>query len=198
MTLSRLTAQCLSLIVAAALIGQFILNGALPEVQHWGLRIWGLMRYFTILTNGLVAVLMARHVLGQKVSADWYMTAALSIAMVGVIYQTLLVPPVPLTGAAWATDFAFHAAVPVLAVLWWIAFAPKPPSLATLPLWLLWPLGYCLYALIRGGAEGRYPYFFVDVGQYGLARVMVNVAGLIVVFAVAGAALWALGRRSIR
>ena len=39
MTLSRLTALILSLIVAAALIGQFILNGALPEMQNWGLRI---------------------------------------------------------------------------------------------------------------------------------------------------------------
>ena len=198
MTTSRLTALCLALIVAAALIGQFILNGALPEVQNWGLRIWGLMRYFTILTNGLVAVVMIRHALGRPVSADLHMTAALAIAMVGVIYQTLLVPPVPLTGAAWWTDFAFHAAVPLLAVLWWWAFAPKPARLASLPRWLLWPLGYCIYILIRGGIEGRYPYFFIDVGQFGLGRVLANVAGFVVVFGVAGVAMWALGRRSVR
>lgn len=184
--------------MAAVLSGQRILNGALPEVQHWGLRVWGLMRYFTILTNGLVAVPMARHALGVKVSADWHMTAALGIAMVGMIYQILLAPPTPLIGAAWATDFAFHAAVPVLEVAWWLAFAPKPSSLGNLPLWLLWPLAYRPYALIRGRVERHYPYFFVDVGQYGLARVRANVAGLIVVFAGAGVAMWALGRTSAR
>ncbi len=194
MTLSRVTAFTLCLIAAAALTGQFILNGALPEVQNWGLRVWGLMRYFTILTNGLVGVLMLRHAIGAKVSADWMMTATLSIALVGLIYQTLLVPEVPLAGPGWWTDFAFHAAMPLLTVLWWLAFAAKPQSLRALPKWLIWPAVYCVYALVRGGIDGRYPYFFLDAGTYGLARIALNCLGFLAAFALAGAGLWALGR----
>lgn len=194
MTQSRASALALCLIVATALIGQFILNGALPELQNWGLRVWGLMRYFTILTNGLVGVLLARHVFGAKDHADWLMTATLSIALVGLIYQTLLVPEVPLTGPGWWTDFAFHAAVPVLTVMWWLAYAPKPQTLKALPKWLIWPAGYCLYALIRGGFDGRYPYFFLDAGTFGMARIAMNCLGFLAVFALAGAGLWALGR----
>lgn len=194
MAASRFCSLCLFLIVTCALIGQFILNGAIPELQNWALRAWGLTRYFTILTNALVAVLMARHALGRPDHADWHMTATLGIVMVGVVYQTLLVPAVPLTGALWATDFAFHAAVPVLALLWWLAFAPKPETLATLPKWLIWPAVYCLYALIRGAFDGRYPYFFLDAAQFGLIRILLNCLGFLAVFSLAGVALWALGR----
>ena len=82
MSIARLTALCLSLIVAAALIGQFILNGKQPDLQNWGLRVWGLMRYFTILTCGLVGVLMTREAFGHRVAANWHATVTLSIIMV--------------------------------------------------------------------------------------------------------------------
>lgn len=55
-------------------------------------------------------------------------------------------------------------------------------------------MAYCLYALVRGAFEGRYPYFFLDIGQFGALRVAVNIAGLVAVFALTGLAIWTTAR----
>ena len=194
MTLRRLSALALALIVLAALGLQFALNGATPGLEPWGLRAWDLLRYITILTCILVATLMLGEAAGRPASRNWHATALLSILMVGVIFQILLAQPQPLQGIHWWPDFAFHAAVPVLTALWWAAYAPKPLDLRKLPLWLLWPVAYCAYGLTRGGIEGRYPYFFIDVAQFGAAQVVLNIAGLVLVFAASGCLIWLVSR----
>lgn len=194
MTLRRLSALMLVLAVVASLGCQFALNGAKPGLEPLGIRTWDLLRYFTILTCGLVGILMTREALGQRASANWHATATLSIIMVGVIFQLVLAPPEPLTGIDWWPDFGFHAAIPVLTTLWWALWAPKPLTLKALPVWLLWPLGYCFYGLIRGAIGGQYPYFFLDIAQFGMAQVALNIVGLVTVFAATGLLLWALSR----
>ena len=194
MTARRLTALLITVVVVAALWGQFVINGAKPGLEPWGWRLWGLMRFFTILTNALVAVQMGQVALRGRAPADLEAAACLNIAMVGIIYHTLLVPETPFTGADWFTDFTFHTAVPVLVPLWFLAFGQKDLRLSHLPLWLIWPLVYCIFAMIRGAVTGVYPYFFVDVGHYGLARILLNITGLVLVFALAALVLWALAR----
>lgn len=194
MTYKRSIALFIALAVVAALTLQFVLNGAKPGLEPWGARTWDLMRYFTILTCGLVGIVMLREASGRPVGRNLHATIALNIAMVGVIYQILLAPPEPLVGIDWWPDFGFHVAIPLLTVLWWGAFGPKPLTLSALPLWLLWPTAYCGYALVRGGIEGKYPYFFFDVAQFGAVQVAINVAGLVTVFAGAGLLVWLAGR----
>ena len=194
MTAKRLTALLIALLALAALWGQFVLNGSKPGLENWGWRLWDLMRFFTILTNALVAVQMGFLALRGRVPADLEATACLNIGMVGIIYHTLLAPETPFTGADWYTDFAFHTAVPLLVPLWFLGFGDRNLSLRHLPFWLIWPLVYCIYAMIRGAATGRYPYFFLDVGQYGLPRILANIAGLVAVFALAGLILWVFSR----
>jgi hypothetical protein len=194
MKIRRLSALALVLIVLAALLGQFALNGLKPELENWGIRLWDLLRYFTILTCGLVGTLMAFEAMGRPVGQNRHATATLSIIMVGVIYQLLLAPPEPLTGIDWWPDFGFHVAIPVLTAVWWIVWAPKDLVLKSLPIWLVWPTGYCLYALIRGAITGQYPYFFFDIGQFGAIQVAINIVGLVTVFAFTGLLLWAASR----
>ncbi len=194
MTPRHLAALILVLAVLASLGGQFALNGAKPGLEPWGIRAWDLLRYFTILTCGLVGVLMTREALGHRVAANWHASATLSIIMVGVIFQLVLAPPEPLSGIDWWPDFGFHAAIPVLTTLWWGLWAPKPLVLKALPIWLLWPFGYCFYGLIRGAIGGQYPYFFLDVAEFGPAQVALNIVGLVAVFAATGCLLWALSR----
>lgn len=194
MTLRRPAALGLALILTAALVLQFGLNGATPGLQPWGARLWDLLRYFTILTCGLVAVLMAREALGRQAGANWQATAVVNMLMVGVIFQILLRPPEPPTGIHWWPDFIFHAAGPVLTLTWWAVWGARPLRLAALPRWLLWPVAYCVYALIRGAFEGRYPYFFLDVGQFGATQIAINIAGLVLVFALGGLLVWGASR----
>lgn len=184
--------------IAAAALGaialQFHLNGAKPGLEPPGARLWDLLRYFTILTNGLVGVVLLRVATGAAPGAAVQGTAALNIAMVGAVYQLLLRPDVPPEGLAWWADISFHAAVPVAMPLWWLIWGARPARLSGVLAWLVWPVGYCVYALVRGLAESRYPYFFLDLGTYGVAQVALNIAGLSAGFALAGLALLALAR----
>ena len=194
MMMRRSLALLLALAALAGVLGQFALNGSKPELMAWGPRAWDLLRYFTILTNGLVAALMLAETAGRRPGGNWLTTAALNIAMVGLIYQTLLAPEVPFQGWNWLTDFLMHAAVPVGMVLWWVAFGPRQLRLAQVPLWLIWPFGYCLYALMRGAVEGRYPYFFLDVARFGAGQIALNILGLVALFGVFGLLFLALSR----
>lgn len=193
--MARTTALILGALALAALVAEFHRLGSRPMLDDWGARLWSMARYFTILTNALVAVVMLAQAAGRRVGPDLVTTAVLNIALVGVVYQTLLRPPTPLQGLHYWTDLGLHAVVPVGAVLWWLGFGPRGLTNARIPRWLVWPLAYCLYALWRGAMDGRYPYFFVDVGRFGWAQVGLNIAGLVLVFAAAGWGLAALSRR---
>lgn len=194
----RLSAFAIGTMALIALGMQFWLNGDTPGMEPWGARAWDMLRYFTILTNGLVAVVMLREAAERPVGPHWHATAALNITMVGIIYQILLAPPEPLVGLDWWPDALFHAFVPAAALGWWLALAPKSTRFADLPRWLAWPLAYCLYILVRAEFDGKYPYFFLDIPRFGVAIVARNIVGLVAVFAVFGALMVLAGRLSRR
>lgn len=179
----------------AALVAEFHRLGQFAALADWDRRLWSMARFFTILTNGLVAGVMLALAARRKVPLDVVMTAVLGIVLVGVVYQTLLRPPAPFHGLRWWTDATLHGAVPVSCLLWFLAFGPRRLSPGRIPSWLVWPVAYCVYALARGSFDGRYPYFFVDIGRFGAAQVVLNIAGLAVVFAAFGWAFVFLSRR---
>jgi hypothetical protein len=182
-------------IAALAMIGlgwQFHINGA--TVPEWGPRAWLMAFYFTNITNLLVAVHMLSVASGRKTAPDFTTSITLSIIMVGIIYRLLLAPEVPKPAPEWYPDFFVHVAVPILTTIWWIIWAPKGLRIRDLPTWLVLPLAYCAYALIRGSMQGSYPYFFFDIGKFGLGAVSGNCIGLVFVFGVCGVALWIIAR----
>lgn len=182
-------------IMAFALIGlgwQFQINGA--TVPEWGPRAWLMAFYFTNITNLLVAVHMLWVASGRKPASNFSSTITLSIIMVGIIYRLLLAPEVPKSAPEWYPDFLVHVAVPILTTVWWVIWAPKDLRLKSLPIWLILPAAYCAYALIRGWVQGSYPYFFFDIGKFGLGAVLLNCIGLVFVFGLCGMALWLTAR----
>jgi hypothetical protein len=76
-------------------------------------------------------------------------------------------------------DNLLHSIIPVLYLIFWIFFVRKQ-SLQWKDIfpWLIYPLVYLVYVLIRGAYFGVYPYPFVDVVQLGYARVMLNSLGV--------------------
>ncbi|MCB1395609.1 MAG: Pr6Pr family membrane protein [Rhodobacter sp.] len=161
-----------------------------PEALGWPGARWVLLRYFTILTNLLTAGVTPRIARDRAPSAETLAGVTLSIAMVGAVYHALLAPEVALQGAAALADVGFHTLVPAGALLWWVVWGDKGLRLASVPRWLIWPFAHCLYALLRGAADGRYPYFVLDVGQFGAGRAALNITGLLVAFALAGLTIW--------
>ena len=178
-------------IAALALIGlgwQFHINGA--TVPEWDARAWLMAFYFTNITNVLVALHMLWVGMGRKMAPNLTTSITLSIIMVGIIYRLLLAPEVPKPAPEWYPDFFVHVAVPILTALWWLLWAPKDLRIRALPIWLILPATYCVYALVRGAWQGSYPYFFFDIGQFGLGMVLINCIGLVFVFGLCGVALW--------
>ena len=195
--LPRALAALIALIAFAAVLVQFfVVNAARPEMADLGHRAWSMLRYFTILTNILAGATFAAIALGRAPSARFVASVVLSISMVGIVYHTLLAPETPLPGWEYWTDLGYHTLVPSGSVLWWTLWGDKRVRLADLPWWLSWPLGYCVWALIRGQVEGRYPYFFFDLDRFGAGVVAGYIAGLVVAFALMGLVLLVIARLS--
>lgn len=194
MTLARLTAAFIAALAALGVAWQFQIDGTIAEPLPWLDRAWNMLRYFTIITNLLVAFTLARAALGQRVSPNLAATITLSIVMVGVVYRLLLAPAEPKPAPDYYPDFLMHVAVPVLVPLWWAAFADRNLSLKGLVTWLSLPAAYLIYALIRGALTGRYPYFFLDLQKSGPSVVLIYSLSLIAAFALAGLLLYLVSR----
>ncbi|MGH1369631.1 MAG: Pr6Pr family membrane protein [Maritimibacter sp.] len=194
-TLSRSLTTALALMIWATLVTQVFLS--LPENANSLVRtLWTMGMYFTILTNLILAVSFT--IMGLKrayLAQAWLMSMTLWIAIVGVVYHTLLAHLYAFTGLDWWTDFSLHTAAPILTALWWLALAPKSGlQFRHAPIALIWPLLYVLYALIRGQFTGTYPYPFIDVSALGWPGVAMNSIGLTVTFALGGLCFVGVGK----
>lgn len=168
--------------------------GRPPDTAAW----WWLAGYFTILTNGAVTFLMTATAFGARLSARLQGGLVLSILMVGLVYHALLASLWAPEGLAWWTDQMLHTATPVLTLAWWLGFGDRTVKLRDLPVWLVWPALYAVYALTRGTVTGFWPYPFLDADTLGWPQVALNVAGMVLAFAALGLGLIALARASLR
>ncbi len=152
--------------------------------------LWILLRYFTVITNLLVAIVMTWRALGGRVSPFVLGGSTLSILLVGIVYMTLLRGLVELSGGALLADTLLHKVSPVATALYWVLFAPhRQLNWRAALWWSLYPLGYFVYAIGRGAVDGRYPYPFMDVGKIGLGQTLLNGVLLAAAFIVAGLAI---------
>lgn len=175
-----------------------LMNGGM-SVPH---SVWVLLGYFTILTNGLAAVVFGSIALhGARFDHPGLVAAVTAaMALVGVIFALLLQGLRTLAGATAEANFLLHQLNPVLILLYWVFFVRKGTLSWRDPLlWTLYPLAYLVYALARGLAEGHYAYPFIDVAANGWAGVATNAVAIAIGFVAAGEVLVlidrALGRR---
>lgn len=161
--------------------------------------------YFTIQINILAALVLTAFAL--KASSDEWLVhpfvrsaIAVYIAMVGITYHTLLRHLWDPQGAQWVADMSLHTVMPAFYLMFWLACVRKAGLRWYDPLlWLIYPLFYLAFVLVRGRVSGFYPYPFIDAGALGYAGVAVNTAWLLIVCAALGAVLvvvgWWLARR---
>jgi hypothetical protein len=162
--------------------------------------LWALARFFTILTNLAVAIVMTRVAAGGAVPPTVRGGVTLAILLVGGVYGILLKGTVELHGAALTADSLLHKVSPVAMALDWLLFVPHGRLRWNAPAWwALYPIGYYVYGLARGAIDGRFPYYFMDPGRMGVERVAVYAAVIATGFVMAGLFLvvldrWVLGR----
>ncbi len=198
-----LVARSAAAVVAlTALLGLIIQFGVTWQLQgSVSLAVWTLLEYFTITTNGLVLIVFAASaVKPSAVQPSLVACTTLNIVLVGAVYGLLLHGLSELSGYSSIANVIVHGITPVVVPLFWLLFTPKGRlRRKDMFTWAAYPLGYFAYALVRGEFTHRYPYPFVNVIALGWARVVMNAAGIAVVFlAVAWVFLWVdtlLGRR---
>ena len=181
-------AALVAFICWAGLAIQF--NATFANQHHLVPTLWVLLRFFTVITNLAVAIVMTWVAIGGRPSAMLLGWITISILLVGVVYMTLLRGLVELSGGALLADTLLHKVSPVATALWWLLFAPrKKLQWKDALIWCLYPLGYFAYALARGHYEHKYPYPFMDVGKLGWTQTLINAGGIAMAFILAGFAL---------
>lgn len=154
--------------------------------------------YFTILSNLLVLLVSAAAASqagGFFARPPVQGGVALCIAVTMGIYFNVLRHLWQPQGAQWWADTGLHYAVPLLYLLWWLRCVPHGDlRWRDLPRWLLFPLAYLGWVLLRGAWVREYPYPFLDLGVHGAATVMRNACGVLGVFLVAGSLIVVVDR----
>ncbi|MFJ8592480.1 Pr6Pr family membrane protein [Streptomyces sp. NPDC093598] len=153
------------------------------------------LSHFAIQSNMLLALVMAlsarRAWTASRPLPGAILGATLLYVLIAALVHHLLLAneasPFSLTGQA-ATPTGWHALsqgvlytlTPIAAVLDWLLLtAPGRLHLRQASSWLLYPLAYLAFCLLRGelllpGTPDRYLYPFLDVGQDGFKRVLGN------------------------
>lgn len=137
--------------------------------------------YFTILTNILVAVFFTRLWLRPNEGMD-LTPLTVYIFVVGAIYQIILRPLWHPVGLQKLVDELLHSVQPVLVWIYWYSFQHRGPAYDRIGYWLLYPLGYLAYILVRGAFSGFYPYPFVDLTQHSAATILINCLAIAFLF----------------
>lgn len=140
------------------------------------------LSYFTIQSNLLIVIsLLATSFLSStglgrfcnRISVQSAIT--MYIIIVSLIYNFAIrstwVQPYPQV----IYDNILHVITPFFYVLRWAFFVSKGTLKWTKGiLWLIYPLTYLAYSVIRGAIVGWYPYFFVDLNKITVAETVRN------------------------
>lgn len=166
-----------------------------------GASVANFLSFFTIESNILASVVLISSGLRPRDSLPpWWDAlrgaATLYMFVTGIIYNTLLLNVPTGLDYEWINT-VLHRAMPLLMVLDWLIDPPRRRiQLRTALLWLIFPLAYAAYTLVRGPFVDFYPYPFVDPrldGGYGRVVIYVVIVA-VVCFALAALLVWAGNR----
>ena len=142
--------------------------------------------YFTIQANFLVAVSMVfivRDRLESQLFRVVRLASLVGITVTGIVAAIALPPSPNYTIGSLICDRLLHIVVPVMTFVGWVVFGPRGvvrredllPS-------LIWPVAWLAATLALGPVVSWYPYPFINVGQIGYGRTLVNCAVIAVLF----------------
>jgi hypothetical protein len=175
--------------VARVLRGLVVVLIIAASVQAYGRNFFF---YFTILSNLLAVVLLG----GQALWPDWMRSNAflrggvtLFMTMTGLVYAVVLAPLGVSVGgyAPWA-NFVHHNLAPTAVLIDWLLFPPRQKLRTSASwLWLIFPVVYFAFTVLRGSGNGFYPYPFLNPDNAGgTGGVVLYAAVILAVFAVVG------------
>ena len=159
-------------------------------------RVLRVLSFFTVQSNilsGLTSAQLARNPTRDgRVWRAVRLASLFGITVTGIVYATVLAKVhEPHGWQETSTNSVFHYLVPIMMVLGWLVFGPRPRiERRTIVLATLWPIAWAVYSLIHGAITNWYPYPFLDVNTHGYGRVIVNAVAVVAVLLVVTGLLW--------
>lgn len=162
--------------------------------------------FFTILTNILVGLYFMSTVLGLKVfpfkwlSSKGSLTAITAfILIVGIVYQIALREVWKPTGLQLIVDELLHTIIPMYVLVFW-CFNASRDELRLKPIlyWLIYPVVFIIFILVRGHFSTYYPYPFLNVPEIGYGTTFLNVGIIFGLVLLILSSLLLIGRTIVR
>ncbi|AZP69421.1 hypothetical protein EJJ20_00835 [Pseudomonas poae] len=158
--------------------------------------------FFTVLTNTLVVVVLSYALVQRDSAAKRFFLApgissgiAISIVVVSLAYNLLLRHLWQPEGFQFVADELLHDVMPTLFFIYWWRWVPKGSlRFKHIGAWVIYPLVYFAYVLLRGHLLGQYQYPFIDVDALGYPQVFVNAGGILAGFIVIALTVLGLDR----
>ena len=146
--------------------------------------------FFTVLTNTLVVVVLSYAWVNRESAGKRFFLAphissgvAVSIVVVSLAYNLLLRHLWSPEGFQFIADELLHDVMPLLFLIYWWRCVPKGfLRLKHIGAWVIYPLMYFAYVLMRGHLLGQYQYPVIDVDRLGYPQVFVNAGGILAGF----------------
>lgn len=157
--------------------------------------------FFTIESNVFGVVVLLIGGLRDPRGHRWQVlrgAATLYLLITAVVYAVLLANIDVMLTDRWINDI-LHRVLPIVLVADWV-LVPSRVRVALSPrlvaLWLIYPLVYGVYTLIRGPIVDWYPYPFIDPRGQGYVSLTIGLIVLTGVFALLAVAVAAVGGRA--
>ena len=115
------------------------------------------------------------------------------IIIVALGYHLLLAHLFNHGGLDRVSDFVIHTVAPLLVLFEWLVFSRKKSlSFKQVPFWLLAPLVYMAYCVLRGEMTGNYPYDLINADKRGHAAAFAIYGQFLVGYTLVGCLLVAI------
>ncbi len=192
-TAGRVWHGALAALVLAALVLQAVLvirnggdvNTTAPPQPHTPLaRVARMCTYFTIQSN--LIVLVGAVTLALRPAPDgrlWRVVrldGLLGIVVTALVFDLVLAPRVQTIGADRFADAGLHYVCPVLTVVGWLLFGPRPRIDPSTVGWALaWPLAWLVFTFGNQAVSHWCPYPFLDAGAIGYPLATLIATGLV-------------------
>jgi hypothetical protein len=161
------------------------------------LNLTNFFSFFTVESNILAVIAFIGGALiiqsGKRSERFDFFRGAVTLYMVitGIVFSILLsgLEGVQLTAVPW-DNTVLHYLIPVAIVIDWIMDPPaKRVPFKRALWWLVFPLAYFAYSLIRGPIVGWYPYPFLNpahggYGKVAVVAVVITLGVLLLTFAI--------------
>lgn len=147
--------------------------------------------YFTIQSNIIVALVATSWLFNKNLFGRFQrlfeLGGLINITITFFVVYFVLSKLQVLEGINLIADNFVHVYTPIVYVLVWLVFrAKKKYSFKTMLKWLVYPIGYFVYSIIRGAIVGWYPYPFINASVLSVGELLMNVVLLTLAFVFVG------------